>query len=391
MIHAGIDLEQFIVDPYGSGIQRVLQQLAVHWPHEECAADFVVPHGQDFLILTPEQASSLIGLAFSRQGQGDLRGVIDEAVGRLADEVPLVDQGRLLALYDRWLLPEVSYLPSVLERFKLFALSMPVAMIGYDTLPMTDPANYRFTPGTAANVSEYFRLLARADTVVCISEFARESILDRLRRDRSLPISVAHPGGDHVPVADDRALGTTASRPMRMLRVGTLEARKRPAEIVMGFQRARELGLEAELIFVGKPSASDFSINHLIRDAVDSDLGVTWIQDAPDDQVRDLMQDADLFLSLGIEGFGIPVLESIALGTPVAFAGTQPAAEIMEGDGAQRMLINDRSAEEIAQALLDLAATDSLNLLRESLDASRIPLWRDFARGVARAIVQAGP
>jgi hypothetical protein len=62
-----------------------------------------------------------------------------------------VKDGDLLAIYDAWLLPEVSYLPSVLERFELFAtLRADRSMVGYDTLPMSEPANYRFKPGMAA-------------------------------------------------------------------------------------------------------------------------------------------------------------------------------------------------------------------------------------------------
>ena len=82
--------------------------------------------------------------------------------------------GDLLSIYDAWLLPEVSYLPSVLERFVLFGRCVPTGMIGYDTLPMTEPANYRFTPGASAWVSEYFRLLAGADAVVAAADRARE-------------------------------------------------------------------------------------------------------------------------------------------------------------------------------------------------------------------------
>ena len=44
MTTVGIDLEQFISDPYATGIQRVLQQLAINWPDGETKAEFVVPN-----------------------------------------------------------------------------------------------------------------------------------------------------------------------------------------------------------------------------------------------------------------------------------------------------------------------------------------------------------
>jgi len=157
-MHVGIDIEQFVRDPYGSGIQRVLQQLALHWP-TYVDADFVVPVGNEFGLLTPAQAGEVLSIPFaSREGDGDgvrSTDLRDAVAGRVSDLNPQhVKAGDLLAIYDAWLLPEVSYLPGVLTRFESMHRCLPTAMIGYDTLPMSEPANYRFRPGTAAWVSK---------------------------------------------------------------------------------------------------------------------------------------------------------------------------------------------------------------------------------------------
>ena len=52
--------------------------------------------------------------------------------------------------------------------------------------------------------------------------------------------------------------------------------------------------------------------------------------------MHDLVNTSSAFLSIGIEGYGIPVLEAIRLGTPVLFDGIQPAGDLMAGSGAQR-------------------------------------------------------
>jgi glycosyltransferase involved in cell wall biosynthesis len=381
-MHVGIDLEQFVTDPHGSGIQRVLQRLAMDWPRDERVAEFVVPWEGGFGLLTCDEAADLLTIPFlPRGGEHDLR---EPVLARLAefDPAPLTED-ELFEVFDAWLLAEVSYLPDVLRRLEAFTDRMPTAMVGYDTLPMSEPANYRFRPGVAPWASEYFRLLATGRSVVCISDVARDSILSVLRRDPGLPISVAHPGGDHVPVRTS----DPPDHPVFM-RLGTLEARKRPVEIARAFRAAREAGAEeAELVFVGGHSHSDEEINRIIRAEVDRG-GVRWIEGASDEEVADLVHHSSAFLSIGVEGYGIPVLEAIRLGTPVLFDGVQPAAELMQGRGAQR--IDAMSMKGLTQAFCSWSTPDALADLSRQLDPESVPTWKDFARGVADALIDQG-
>ena len=371
-----IDLEQFCRDPYASGIQRVLQQLALHWP-ERIAADFVVPAWDGrFALLDRDSAADLLSIPFiahaASDGRNDanhrLRQRVHGELERIAGDpaFPKLTLGQLIATHDAWLLPEVSYLPSVLERLDIARRAMPTTMIGYDALPMTEPTNYRFVPGTGSQASEYFRLLATVDRVVCISEWSRQQILARLRRSTALTTTVAHPGGDHAPVSPSR---TRRSGPTRLVRVGTMEARKQPVEILDAFIAAIHRGLEAELTFVGNPSSSDESINAAVTAAIDAGHPVRWVVGATDPDVTVLIQDADWFLSYGVEGYGIPVLEALRLGTRVLFDGVQPAAELVEGNGARRMPLDQLQCIDQGSALERIP---------------QVPTWRDYASAVAR-------
>ena len=384
MTYVGIDIEQFIRDPYGTGIQRVLQYLAKEWPSEEVQADFVIPNPAregEYFLLTPVQAAELIGLAFEhREPDEDVLGIVQAFVAekRASQNYTEVKLGDLVSLYDTWLLPEVSYLPSVLERFEIFRRCMRTVMIGYDTLPMTEPANYRFKPGNSAWVSEYFRLLAVADEVVCISAYARDSILNRLRRDRALPIRVAHPGGDHLAVKAGNAPART-----RFTRLGTLEARKRPLEILEGFKLAVDQGLDAELLYIGKKSSSDEAINVTIEQAIADNYPVVWVQGASDAEVYELVNQSSVFLSIGIEGYGIPVLEAIRVGTPVVFDGVQPAGELMVGHGALQVTCD--SKDEMASMFSKFGAESAIVGLRSQVSQANVPTWLAFAEQVAAA------
>ena len=380
MSHVGIDLEQFTVDPQGSGIQRVLQYLAREWPSELVTCDFVVPFGDDFLLLDPSAADELVSLAFS-ETVVDLRSAVRTKIEVLAESSPRVAQGALLSLYTAWLLPEVSYLPSVLDRFTLFSRCMTTSMIGYDALPMTEPVNYRFQPGKSETVSEYFRLLTRTDALVCISEYSRRTIIERLRRSSTSVTRVAHPGGDHVPVRETQR---ELSSPVTFLRVGTMEARKSPRELVSAFRAAREEGIDAQLHFIGRPSASDASINAYVNEAVEADIGVRWTTDASDEEVRAHIEMADVFLSFGTEGYGIPVLEALRRRIPVVFGGVQPAAQLMVGSGAFE--VHGTTEQNLVEMFRTYSNVSTLNEVRTTVDPRAVPAWGDFVRAVAQAV-----
>lgn len=376
----GIDLEQFVRDPQSSGIQRVLQNLARSWP-VDVEAKFVMPFDEGYALLDPNEAADLVDRAFMAQDGNEIREFVRSAVNHLSSAKPQFGQGQLLSMFTAWLLPEVSYLPTVLERFEIFRQSMPTTMICYDTLPMTEPDNYRFTPGTGDSVSWYFRLLTQADSVVCISEFARESLLTRLRRDRRMTSLVAHPGGDHEPST------TTHVRVTRgvttFVKLGTLEARKKPLEILSAFRAASSAGLSAELIFIGRPSASDPRINATVAQAVADGVGVRWLSDASDSVVREVVRDADYLVSIGVEGYGIPVLEAIRAGTPVLFHGVQPAAELMVGKGAIALASDEQDG--LRHMFVQYCEPENWQLFHEQVDPQAVPTWASFSEIVARA------
>jgi len=388
-MRVGIDLEQFCVDPYGSGIQRVLQHMALAWPQGEIEPIFMVPLPEslrgEFIALDSQQASELLSIPFTPTTLGHVedRNLVGEIAAQLLSlKAPVLTQSQVLSTCHVWFLPEVTYLDQILKRFSMMAQAMPTLMIGYDTFPMTEPTNYRFRPGMAAQVNEYFHHLTNADSVVCISEFARQELWERLRRDRALPCTVAHPGGNHVSPKSSPASVT----PVRFIRLGTMEARKHPVEIVDAFVKAIDSGVSAELLFIGRPSASDNSINEHLYSAIKSGYPVTWIESASDSEVQRLVAESDIFLSVGLEGYGIPVLEAIQLSTPVLYWGAQPAAELMRSHGSREIGTEKESLHEVLlNAFSNYAKPNAVTEFRNEISLTFVPQWEDFSGKIAQA------
>ena len=370
----GIDLEQFVTDPFASGVQRVVQYLAKQWP-EEIHADWIFPTQTGYALLTSKQAAAVISIPFDTQMHvSELPGTISQAIKNLN---PLtITEAELASHYDVWFLPEVCYTPTVLKRFERIHKNTTTAMIGFDALPMSDPYNYKFTPGTLGTVSEYFRLIATTDILLCISEFTKGQALNFLRRDKDLTTAVIHPGGDHIP-ATTSTPNSSEKLTRKFLRLGTMEARKQPIEILNAFMSATQNeNLDAELHFVGAPARVDVDINIAIERAISEGAPVRWTTNASDEQVMNLVREADAFLSFGREGYGIPVLEAIQLGTPVFYDGTQPAAELMQGHGAYKTSIEQAFHTPLPPAV-------------KPEDQSHVPKWNDYARDIAHSLSKA--
>jgi glycosyltransferase involved in cell wall biosynthesis len=196
--------------------------------------------------------------------------------------------------------------------------------------------------------------------------------METLRRDPSKITTVAHPGGDHIPIHTKKPKSSTTTS---YLRLGTIEARKAPLEILEEFERVITWNpdLDIELHFVGKPASVDIYLNDAIERAIARELPIRWTQGATDTQVMQIIQASDVFLSYGTEGYGIPVLESIRMGTSVVFDGIQPAAEIMEAHGAHRLS-------------MDQAFTHPLGQLVSESDQARVPTWKNYVHSVSQQL-----
>ena len=137
-------------------------------------------------------------------------------------------------------------------------------------------------------------------------------------------------------------------------------------------------------MFIGNPSASDASINHAVEAAIDRGFPVRWIVGASDESVYDTVQASSAFLSIGTEGYGIPVLEAIRLGTPVLYDGVQPAGDIMAGKGARR--VPAMAHDDLVQAFVEHAQRGAMAMLESELQPEAVPTWADFASAVAHSL-----
>ncbi|MBC7315226.1 MAG: glycosyltransferase family 4 protein [Chloroflexi bacterium] len=175
--------------------------------------------------------------------------------------------------------------------------------------------------------------------------------------------------------------------------MGTLQPRKNFVRLIRAYHLLRERhSIPHRLVIAGAKGWLFEEIEETIRDLhLEEWVKVTGF--IPDEDLPALYQGADLFAFPSLyEGFGIPVLEALACGTPVVTSNTSSMPEAA-GDAA--LLVDPRDVEAIAEALWRLLEDASLrNALRaRGFEQVRRFSWVASARTVCtiyRHLIEGG-
>ena len=160
-----------------------------------------------------------------------------------------------------------------------------------------------------------------------------------------------------------------------ILYVGTLEPRKNVEKLIEGFNSARKNMEGYKLIIVGKRGWQDQTIFNKVT-ALKLENEVVFLGYVPDEDLPALYNLAQAFVYPSLyEGFGLPVLEAMACGTPVI---TSNLSSLPEVAGEAGILIDPMNIEAIAEALQKVIAQKGLgaDLRAKGLDRAKAFSWK---------------
>ena len=186
--------------------------------------------------------------------------------------------------------------------------------------------------------------LRRAKSIIAVSETTKRELMDHFGiAERK--IHVTYEGVDEKIIAESKKNTKSASNGEYFLYVGNAYPHKNLDTFLDGF--AKYSG-STKLVMVGK---DDF-FYHRLREKVKAlqlDERVSFFGGANDDELHNLYRNAKMLIFPSrMEGFGLPALEAIALGTPVLCSDIPIFHEIL---GASATYMDSTSIDAIASAL----------------------------------------
>lgn len=181
-------------------------------------------------------------------------------------------------------------------------------------------------PPDPAGVRRLRQAVARADCVLTVSRFSRDEIARRLGRE-----ALVAPNGVGPPFAPGPRRAGFRPRPF-LLYVGNQDPRKNLQGLLEAFARLAP-ELPHDLCLTMPRPARPGLLDRLLGRArpLYERLGerLVWLGQTGDEELADLYRHCDLFVMPSLyEGFGIPLLEALACGAPVAAARTSSLPEV---------------------------------------------------------------
>ncbi len=221
-----------------------------------------------------------------------------------------------------------AYLPGLLS-----AVTGPRVAIFYDAIALKFPE--LTPPGTVARFPAYLRELLLFDGVAAISEDSAASLREYWRW-----LDVDSPPPVHaLPLATDRPAATgqlpTTSTLARILCVCTLEGRKNHLALLEACETLWREGLlfELQLIGIARPDTAGPALAR-IQQLKNAGRPLLFNGSVPETELHAAYRQCSftVYPSL-IEGFGMPVLESLHYGKPCVCSGRGALGESAHGGG----------------------------------------------------------
>jgi len=320
---------------------------------------------------------------------GPPRGVIVAGETRMIPGSPFWTQ-RIFSAALRRDKPDVLFMP--IQMLPLFRpQSMKTVAVVHDLEFIHHSDTYTLANRVLLNV--FTRHAVRNTTqLIAVSQYTKDDVVRTYGRSPE-DVTVVHHGvaREQFQNAGGREeIQRRYSLPTRyILFVGALQPRKNISGLITVFEELKRTEPTVHLVIVGGGEWKAAPILTRIESSRIRD-SIHLLRRVPRDDLAALYSMAAAFVLPSFsEGFGMPVLEAMAVGTPVVTSNTSALPEVA-GDAA--LLINPKDPLAIAQALLRVLRDDALreNLIAKGRMRASHFTWDRAAEQTAAVIEKSG-
>jgi glycosyltransferase involved in cell wall biosynthesis len=359
-----VDVHFCATNAHNTGIQRVVRNTVPHWNGVSALLAWTAD-GTGYRRLTNSQ-HALVTDWHSGMAPSPAGGESDVLVVPLGGTV---------------LVPEV---PAHEHLERLIAIARysgnRVGLIGYDAIPIVS-ADF-VSEEESDRFAHYVGLVKHSTVVSCINRTTAEEF-------ERLVAALAAQGlrGPHVeplplPVVaahEDTTATVTDGLPL-VLMVGSIEPRKNQLGLVSAASMLWKAGREFELLLVGGGSAANIAeLERAVLPHRRVGRAISIARGWSDEQLGRAYARARVVVFPSLqEGYGLPVAEALATGTPVVTSNFGSTAEIATAGGC--ITVDPRDDAALAAAIDSVLSDDELHArLVAEARARRGESWNDYA------------
>jgi len=373
-----VDVTNSARDPANSGVIRVTRRL--------CRA--LQRYANILFVVWDQEANSyVLPTEAEHQQLSQFNGPVLIDKNRLSPDnhrVSLTQLQEFLRHDSTWLVLTETVLETRASHIRRFARAcgVQIAAIFYDAIPVLHPEFCN--EEVKRNHRQYMRGLAECDVVVPISNFSARCLRDfwDSEKVRGCPVFPNELPGEFGGFERNTRIPTSTSQEVKILCVSTLEPRKNHLRLIQACLLLQEKfpELNWSLTLAGNRYAGAFEIADSIEAIAANNPRIKWLGVVDDVTLHRLYQEASFTVYPSIiEGFGMPILESIWHGRPCICSRDGAPGELAASGGCLTTNVTDE--QELSEAIYRMA-TDKGLLFKLSQEAilREIKTWDAYAR-----------
>jgi glycosyltransferase involved in cell wall biosynthesis len=229
----------------------------------------------------------------------------------------------------------------------------------------------------------------KANKIFTISEFSKKDILDKYKIDKD-KVEVIYPAIEEIKkenTHEDRRIDKIGAP--YIIYLGTLKPSKNIKRLIKAFNNLKKENefKQLKLVIAGKKGWLYKEIFALIK-KLNLENEVIFTGFVSEEKKKALIKQAEAFVLPSLwEGFGIPVLEAMQLGTPVVCSKTASLPEV--AGNAAIYIKNSIKTEEIDKSLrkvLKLTQNERKKLINRGYKRVKMFNWYDSAEKVVKSL-----